>query len=128
MPAMRLVIAVLLFAVTQVTQPAPATVSGRVVEKDSNRPLPRMVVRLVSTPPAREVAVLTAEDGTFIIPDVPTGRYALEARPDEHRAGHLPQWFGEESSATVFLGGPPRYPIELRPAEGRTGIEIALTR
>jgi hypothetical protein len=123
MPRMGAVVALVLL----LAQPAPPSVSGRVLERETGRPLPRMLVRLVSSSPPREFEMLTGEDGTFTFRDIPAGRYAVVAGPNEHRVSHLRQWFGEAEPANVY-GPPPRHPIELAAGEARTGIEIGLTR
>ncbi|WP_114907949.1 carboxypeptidase regulatory-like domain-containing protein [Ornithinimicrobium murale] len=54
------------------------TVSGTVVSADGE-PVPNATIAVPRTPLA---SVTSAEDGTFTLPDVPTGDYSLEVRPN----------------------------------------------
>ncbi len=51
-------------------------IEGKVINSDSNQPLSKVSI---TTNPATN-AILTEEDGSFFLDDVPTGNYSIQAR------------------------------------------------
>jgi Carboxypeptidase regulatory-like domain len=120
----------MLFALLLITlagQSPAAAISGRVTEQASGRPLPRMVVTLVTADPSKQVEAVTDADGRYEFTGLAPGRYAIAAAHDEHRSTYLRYWFGETDPAPPF-GGPPRLNIELKTGDARSGVDIALSR
>ena len=74
---------------------ATAAVSGRVVEQESARPLPDVIVTIQAANGSGRREQATDADGQFAFSGVEPGTYALWARPDTHRSTHLAQAFGE---------------------------------
>ena len=104
---------------------AGSTVSGRVTDKESGAPLAGFVVTLV--PDGKPgVDVVTDISGRFAFENVAAGRYALAARPDEHRSTHLRQWFGEAEPASPYSRAR-RYPINIG-APSHVVADLALAR
>jgi hypothetical protein len=103
----RAIVAALLVFV--LAAPAASTISGRVTEAGSGRPLPRILVTLVGAEGNELAETLTDDDGRYRFTSVGAGRYAVSAGPGEHRSDHLRQWFGEKGPAPRW-GQPPRYP------------------
>lgn len=60
---------------------AGATLAGRVTERGSDRPLPRIVVSL-EAPAAQRFEALTDAEGRYTFADVLPGGYVLAASPD----------------------------------------------
>jgi hypothetical protein len=100
---------------------AASTISGRVTEAGSGRPLPRILVTLVGADERELAETFTDDDGRYRFTGVAAGRYAVSAGPGEHRSDHLRQWFGEKGPAARW-GRAPRYPLEM--ANGRDLIDI----
>jgi hypothetical protein len=105
--------------------PAASTISGRVSEAGSGRPLPRMLVTLVAADGTALAETLTDDEGRYRFTGVAGGRYAVSAGPGEHRSDHLRQWFGEKGPAPRW-GRPPRYPLEMTDGRDLAGIDIAM--
>ena len=116
-------VAALLLLLIQNT--AGSTVSGRVTDKESGSPLGGFIVTLVAEGKPG-VDVVTDADGRFLFETVAAGRYALAARPDEHRSTHLRQWFGEAEPATPY-GRARSYPINIA-APSRIVADLPLSR
>lgn len=92
-------------AMTALALPAAAqtgTISGRVTEVGTNRPIPNIGVRAISG--VRAVAgAYTDENGAFRIANVPAGTYSVEARG----IGHKPATVGNVTvgaAATANIG------------------------
>jgi hypothetical protein len=117
----RTVLAALL-AMTAAADAAAASISGRVTEAGSGRPLARAIVTLVSV--SEQSAAVTDGDGRYQFPRVTAGRYAVLAEPGEHRATHLLQWYGEAGPG--LRGAPPRYPLTVAADAALTGIDVPL--
>ena len=120
---MRAIVAALLLY--GLAAPAASTISGRVTEAGSGRPLPRILVTLVSADGSDVAETLTDDDGRYRFTDVGVGRYAVSAGPGEHRSDHLRQWFGEKLPATRW-GRPPRYPLDMADGRDAADVDIAM--
>jgi hypothetical protein len=105
--------------------PAASTISGRVTEAGSGRPLPRILVTLVAAAGNDVAETLTDDDGRYRFMGVGAGRYAVSAGPGEHRADHLRQWFGEKGPAPRW-GQPPRYPLDIADGRDIDDVDIAM--
>jgi len=116
---------VALFLLTTQREPS-ASISGRVTDRDSGRPLPRIVATLIAPGGSHSEAITDAE-GLFKFLNLSPGKYSVGAAQDEHRSTYLRQWYGEEAPAALFAG-PQRANIELAAGQARTGSDIALTR
>jgi hypothetical protein len=104
---------------------AASTISGRVTEAGSGRPLPLILVTLVGTDGNAVAETLTDGDGQYRFAAVAAGRYAVSAAPGEHRSDRLRQWFGEKGPAPRW-GRPPRYPLEIADGRDAAGVDIAM--
>jgi protocatechuate 3,4-dioxygenase beta subunit len=125
MPAAGLLLALLL-QVAGGPAPPRASISGRVIDKASGQPLPRMAVALVPPDRAKAVETLTDNEGRYQFVDLAPGKYAVGADNDDHHATYLRQWFGSDEPASIFTLPAPN--IEVAGGESRTGVDIALTR
>jgi hypothetical protein len=119
----RAILATLLLSLA--AAPAASTISGRVTEAGSDRPLARILVTLVASDGRELTATLTDGDGRYRFSGVAAGRYAISAAAGEHRSDHVRQWFGEKASASRW-GRPPRYPLDVTDGSVLTGIDIAM--
>jgi hypothetical protein len=119
----RAIVAALLLYV--LAAPAASTVSGRVTEAGSGRPLPRILITLVGTDGSELAETLTDDDGRYRFTGVSAGRYAVSAGPGEHRSDHLRQWFGENGPAPRW-GRPPRYPLDMAAGQDIADVDIAM--
>jgi hypothetical protein len=104
-----------------------ASLSGRVTEHGSDRPLPRIVVQL-DAPPSRTYRTITDEQGRYEFAQIPPGEYTLSAGPDAHRSTHLRQRFGESVPTPRFGAIAARPNITLKPREARTSVDMTLMR
>ena len=120
---MRAIVVALLFFLS--AAPAASTISGRVTETGSGRPLPRILVTLVGADGTALAETLTDDDGRYRFTGVAAGRYAVSADPGQHRAQHLRQWFGEKGPAPRW-GQAPRYPIEMADGRDLADVDIAM--
>ncbi len=59
----------------RITEPQQGTVTGRVLDRSTQRPLPGAQIAI----PALEIGVLATQDGRFILLNVPAGTHQLEA-------------------------------------------------
>jgi len=104
-----------------------AAISGRVTERDSGHPLPRIVVTLTAADPLKKGQTMTDEEGRYHFNGLEAGRYAISAAPDAHRSTYLGQQFGEPGPA--LPGWPPlRLRVELKAGEALPGVDMALSR
>jgi len=104
-----------------------ASISGRVSDKQSGQPLPRMVVTLVGADSRDQTEQLTDADGRYRFDNVVPGKYAISAGNDDHRAAYLKEWFGDGEPAQPF-GSSHRLNVTVTAVEPPTSIDIALTR
>jgi protocatechuate 3,4-dioxygenase beta subunit len=129
-----------------------ATVSGRVIDRETGQPLGRVMVTLISTA-WREQAMsssamtaqtgiaddsslrqnqpryaVTAADGRFEFKQVLPGAYTVSFQASMSRGTHLDQSFGESGPRDPLKPGRRVPPIELRDGETRDNVDIALWR
>ena len=131
----RLIATLLLVGVAQVAPPPPATrldappprtgtavIRGRITERGSDLPVPRMNVRLFRVGWTRSYDTRTDDQGRFAFTRLAAGQYSVSAEPLRNRATHLANRFIEKSSDPTT----PARPIELTDGEVREGVDIAL--
>jgi hypothetical protein len=101
-----------------------ATISGRVTEAGSGRPLRQMRVHLTGRDIGNVYGVetLTDAEGRYEITGLRGGAYWINAGPGQYRAGHLSKTFG----ADELPAGVP--PLQLKPGEVRRNVDFALPR
>jgi Carboxypeptidase regulatory-like domain len=126
MRAAGLLIALILQAAAGAA-PQGASISGKLTDKASGQPLPRMVVTLFDKDHSAIAESVTSDEGRFLFDGVPAGKYAVLAAHDEHRSTYLRQWFGDSEPAERF-GGPASLPIVVAPGESRADVDLALMR
>jgi hypothetical protein len=102
-----------------------AAISGRVTERGSGRPLPRIVVSLLKPNSSTPLETLTDEDGRYQLTGVEAGAYALSAGLDRHRSTYLPQRYGADAPGVSNMD-PQRPNLELKSGEARAGLDVAL--
>ncbi|MBL4624548.1 MAG: TonB-dependent receptor [Flavobacteriales bacterium] len=64
-------------AITSIAQQPTQTVKGKVVDQDSEIPLPYVNIILLNTDPI--ISSITDDKGNFLLENVPVGRYSLQA-------------------------------------------------
>ena len=104
-----------------------AAISGRVTERGSDRPLPRIVITLLKPNSSTLLETLTDQDGRYQFTDVEPGAYALTAGLDRHRSTYLPQRYGADEPG-ISDWDPPRPNLQLKAGETRAGLDVALWR
>jgi len=121
-----LLVAALQAATTPAQRVPRAAISGRITDKDTNRPIPRALVSLQANgaPDARQT--ITDADGRYAFPDLAPGDYALWAGPGELVATWLSHAYGD--GAVVLPGERPPRRVSLKAGETRADLDIALTR
>ena len=129
-----------------------ATVSGRVVDRETGQPLGRVMVTLIATAWRDQVmssSTMTAQtgiaddsslkrnqprhtattaDGRFAFTEVLPGAYTVTFQASMSRGTHLDQSFGESGPRDPLKPGRRVPPIELRAGETRENVNIALWR
>jgi protocatechuate 3,4-dioxygenase beta subunit len=126
---------VLLLAIAQqpaaprdVTSPSNhAAITGRVTERGSGRPLPRIVVTLTRTGRTTPLHSITDDEGRYEFTGIEPGEYALSAGPDRHRSTYLHQRYGSDTPGLTELE-PTRPNLTVTAGERRSGVDIALWR
>lgn len=111
--------------VTSPEASAPATISGRITERESGQPIARALVTLIPADRSRYLEAVADDDGRYRFTGVAPGKYALVGRPPELRATHLRAVFGESGPDPYAY---PRATLELDPGEQRAGLDLALSR
>jgi protocatechuate 3,4-dioxygenase beta subunit len=117
-------------AIGQARDPLAAgagSISGRVVERDTDTPLSRVTVRLQRRDDTNHVQAVSDPEGRYRFTDVQPGDYAIWATPDAHRSTHLAQVLGE-SGPRGNLNLRQRPVISIAKGQQLSGIDIALTR
>jgi hypothetical protein len=104
-----------------------AAISGRVTDRESNRPLHRAVVTLAPQGNAQPRQALADEEGRYEFIGLAPGEYGISAGPAELRATHLHHAFGQ-SAPLQRPWDRPRRGIELKSGEIRTGVDLSLWR
>ena len=132
-----------------------ATVSGRVIDRETGQPLGRVTVTLMSTAwrdQAMSSSAMTAQtgiaetlddsslkqnqprfaataaDGRFEFKQVLPGAYTVSFQASMSRGTHLDQSFGESGPRDPFKPATRVPPLELRDGETRENVNIALWR
>jgi hypothetical protein len=103
-----------------------ATISGRIAEQGSDRPLPGALVILGGLDGSQKLRTLSDAQGRYELTDIPPGEYILWATAGEHRSTHLSQAFGQQ--APMDPSSRPRFGLQLQAGERRTDLDIALSR
>src|SRR6185437_9686955 len=103
-----------------------ATISGRITDKESGRPIPAATASVKGTD-AKVVTVRADADGRYVIAGLRPGAYTVWASPGEQRATHLQQAF-DRPAPMNFFAEPPSPNLTLQSGEARTDIDIALVR
>ena len=104
-----------------------AVVSGRVTDRETGQPLPRMVVTLVKADRSSRIEVVTNGEGRYEATGLSAGAYAVSAAPDEHRATYLVQRYGDPTP-TILALRPDAPNLEVKDGEIRSGVDLALWR
>ncbi len=99
-----------------------AVIRGRITERGSDLPVPRMNVRLFRVGWIRSYDVRADDQGRFAFTRLPAGQYRVTAEPLRNRATHLSSSFIEKSSDASAQARP----IELADGEVREGVDITL--
>jgi protocatechuate 3,4-dioxygenase beta subunit len=103
-----------------------ATISGRITDKESGRPIPTATVS-VKGPDGKVVTVRADADGRYTVAGLQPGSYALWGSPGEYRETHLRQAFGRPAPMNPFVQSPDPN-LTLQPGEARSELDIALVR
>jgi Carboxypeptidase regulatory-like domain len=107
-------------------QTQTASVSGRVTDRATGQPIPRMVVAAFGSDRKTAGEALTDADGRYEIAGLRPGDYGVSVTHDEHRSTYLRQWFGEDGPSN--FGVPRRFGIRLNAGDRRIDVDVALTR
>src|SRR5262245_31408281 len=122
------VLAVLVVLAAAGAQAPGGAIAGRVTDRATGEPVPRMIVTAVGDGERRTlVEALTDADGRYEMAGLAAGAYAVVVAHDEHRSTYLAQAFGEREP-TPMAGYPQRFPLRLKDGERRTGVDVALIR
>lgn len=107
---------------TQVsTTPAQATasISGRVTDKETGQPIPRILIRLGNHDQGGQRSTWTDSEGRYEFGGLAPGRYSGFADGGQYRATHVTEpLFPKERQWTAVL----------KAGETRTGVDVALGR
>ena len=98
-----------------------------ITEHESNRPLQRAIVTLVSSAGGRQIEVLTDAEGRYEFAGLEPGQYGVLAGPGELRATHLRHAFGRAEPISP-ISSLPRSGVAVTTGERRADVNIALTR
>src|SRR5262245_22872702 len=101
-----------------------ARIAGRILDRDTGRPLAGALVTLhVLNGDAQEA--VSGPDGRYRFDELPAGRYAVEAGPVQHRATHLHRFYGAARSIEQ-AGRRPGF--DLARDEHRDDVDVELER
>lgn len=106
-----------------------ATVSGRVVDKETGEPLRRMTVvfyRRGAVPGEGPFEAATGADGRYEVTGLPPGQYSATAQPGEYRGGYRSASLGVDDNSPPAFNRPP--PLELEPGDVRRNVDFAMAR
>ena len=103
------------------------SISGRVVERDTDKPLSRVTIRLQRHDDTNHVQAVSDPEGRYRFSDLQPGEYTIWATPDAHRSTHLAQVLGE-SGPMRNLSLRRRPVISIAKGQQLAGIDLALTR
>jgi protocatechuate 3,4-dioxygenase beta subunit len=115
-----------LFGWLLAAQPQTASIAGRVTDRATGQPVPRMVVAALGSDRKKAGEALTDADGRYEIAGLRAGAYGVNVLHDEHRSTYLPQWYGEDGPS--IFGVPRRFGITLNAGDRRTDVDVALMR
>jgi sarcosine oxidase gamma subunit len=104
-----------------------SSLTGRITEQATGRPLPRALVTLMPADRPRPLSAVADAQGRYEFTDVQPGEYVLWAEAGEHRSTHLRQAFGQ-AAPFEFTVGRAHSNIRLNPGEARSGVDMALAR
>ena len=102
-----------------------SVISGRVTERGSGLPLPRIVVTLVQSGSSTPLETVTDDHGRYQLTGIEPGEYVLSAGPDRHRSTFLHQRYEADAPG---LPEPPRPNLTLADGDTRSKLDIALSR
>jgi protocatechuate 3,4-dioxygenase beta subunit len=117
---------VLLMIVTQ--SPAGGSLAGRVTDRATGLPAPRVLVTLIAGAAKTQATTLTGDDGRYRFAAVPPGDYAVLASNDDHKSTYLMQVVGDDTPMNPLAPRVPRLNVHLLAGEERDGLDVALTR
>lgn len=108
--------------------PATASISGRVVDAESGRPVADALIRTAAPfgNVAQRVEAITDLDGRYELTGLAPGEYVIVALPHQNRAVHGSAGFGMAEATAATVTNAPR--VAIAQAEARTGIDIRLPR
>jgi Carboxypeptidase regulatory-like domain len=102
-----------------------ASISGRITDAETGRPLARALVTVHMTDGTSDE--ITADlEGRYAFVGLAAGKYVVEAGPGRMRASHLPQCFGATRPRTISTTPGPW--IALGAGEVRADVDVALSR
>jgi hypothetical protein len=116
-----------------------ASISGRVTDAESGRPIPNAIV-MVGAPVTGAVTIesllrprvfeaVAGPDGRYALAGLPAGDYRVLARPADFTATHRAAPLGGGSMSEMALGAPLGAPsVSLTAGESRANVDIALPR
>ncbi len=105
-----------------------ASVSGRVTDRATGQPAPRVLVTILAASAKKQATTLTGEDGRYRIANVPPGDYAILVGNDDHKSTYLQQLVGDDKPADPFGARVLRLSVHLQAGDERDGLDVALTR
>jgi Carboxypeptidase regulatory-like domain len=101
-------------------QQGTCEIRGRITDKETGRPLPRALVRVMMVAGETERATSTDDEGRYQFTDLPPGIYGLIAGAGQFRATHLMQTLDDVTRGAGRL--------TLKDGEVRADVNIALPR
>jgi hypothetical protein len=107
--------------------PATGTISGRITDRESGRPIPGALINARGADQADAVTTRADGDGRYEISGLAPGKYTVWASPGELRVTHLQQAFGRSAPIDMFAGPPPPN-LTLKAGDVRSDLDIALVR
>ncbi len=108
---------------------ATASVSGRVVDRETGEPLRRMTVvfyRRGAVPGEGPFEAATGPDGRYEVTGLPPGQYSGTAQPGEYRGGYRAASLGLDDNAPPAFNRPS--PLDLTPGDVRRNVDFTMSR